>query len=136
MHDFQYGRVSSDVLMPDETIANRFDRAKYDALVGNTLEDTTFRQEGMRIALYNTTGTPGIGQKIARLIEHLGGFVVFVGNEDVEIQGNCEVTGEKPMLSSRTVQFFRSFYGCRIREEQEGNGRADIIVRLGRGIEH
>ena len=136
MHDFQYGRVSSDVTMPDETVASRFDSAKYDALVGNTLEDTTFRQEGMRIALYNTTGTPGIGQKIARLIEHMGGFVVFVGNEDPEIEGNCEVTGEKRMLSSRTAEFFRSFYGCSIREEQGDKGRADIIVRLGSGIEN
>ncbi|MFZ2024931.1 MAG: hypothetical protein WAV51_01435 [Microgenomates group bacterium] len=135
LYDFQHGQLSSDITMPDETIIPRFDSAKYDALVGNTLEDTPFRQEGLRIALYNTTGTPGIAQKIARLIEHMGGFVVFVGNEEHPTMGNCEVTGENSMLSSRTAQFFRTFYGCSLHETLEGKGRADIIVRLGTGIE-
>ncbi len=135
LYDFQYGQLSSDVVMPDDTVVPRFDTAKYDAIVGNTLEDTPFRQEGLRIALYNTTGTPGIAQKIARFIEHMGGFVVFVGNDEQQTLGNCEVTGDKFMLSTRTAQFFRTFYGCSLYETREEKGRADLIVRLGTGIE-
>jgi hypothetical protein len=135
LYDFQHGQLTTDVTMPDGTIVGRFDAAKYDAIVGNTLEDTPFRQEGLRIALYNTTGTPGIAQKIARLIEHMGGFVVFVGNDEHPVLGNCEVTGDKAMLSSRAAQFFRTFYGCSLNDMKEERGRADLIVRLGTGIE-
>lgn len=134
-YDFQHGQISADTVLPDETTVSRFEFAKYDALVGNTLEDTPFRQEGMRIALYNTTGTPGIAQKVSRLIEHMGGFVVFVGNDDTLFPGACEVIGERDAVSSRTAQFFHTFYGCSIREEHGEKGRADILVRLGKGIE-
>ncbi len=134
-YDFQHGQILTDVVLPDETTVSRFDGAKYDALIENTLEDTPFRQEGMRIALYNTTGTPGIAQRVSRIIEHMGGFVVFVGNDDSLVSDECEVVGEKSALSSLTAQFFRTFYECSMREEQGEKGRADIIVRLGKGIE-
>lgn len=135
MYDFSRGQVTSEVTLPDETTVERFDSAKYDAIIGNTLEDTPFRQEGMRIALYNTTGTPGVAQKIARLIEHMGGFVVFVGNDENVYDGICEVVGEKFMLTSRTAQFFRTFYGCTLHETEGDKGRADIIVRIGKDME-
>ena len=135
MYDFSRGQVSSQVTLPDETTVERFDTAKYDAIIGNTLEDTPFRQEGMRIALYNTTGTPGIAQKIARLIEHMGGFVVLVGNDEHMYDGTCEVIGEKFMIVSRTAQFFRTFYGCELHETEGDKGRADLIVRIGKEME-
>lgn len=132
--DFRNGQIAYEEEMPDQTIAVRFDKEKYDAIVGNSLEDTPLRQEGMRIALYNTTATSGIAQRIARVVEHTGGFVVSVGNEDIPYDGMCEVLGNKSFLSSYTAIFFRSMYGCVLMEQEEGM-RADIVVRLGSGME-
>ncbi|MFH0749628.1 MAG: LytR C-terminal domain-containing protein [Candidatus Gottesmanbacteria bacterium] len=132
--DFRNNQITYDEQMPDQTLAIRFDKERYDAIIGNNLEDTPLRQEGIRIALYNTTGTPGIGQRVARLIEHTGGFVVSVGNDDVPYEGVCEVSAMKPFLTSYTADFLRSMYGCTLVERQEV-ARADLVVRLGKGIE-
>lgn len=133
--DFRQGQITSESTLPDGTTATRFDATNYDAVVGNTLEDTPFRQEGMRIAIYNTTGTPGIGQRIARMLERLGGFVVFVGNDDIPVNGMCDVSADKQVLSSLTVSFLHSFYGCRMVETHEDHRRADIVVHIGTELE-
>ncbi len=132
--DFRQGQIAGAFELPDQTSVWRFDSEKYDAIVGNNLEDTPLRQEGMRIALYNTTGTPGIAQRIAREIELSGGFVVSVGNDDNPYEGLCEVSGMKPQIASLTANFFRSQFGCSLVERQTRE-RADLVVRLGKGIE-
>jgi hypothetical protein len=78
---------------------------------------------------------PALLRKLPGLLKHMGGFVVFVGNDEHPVLGNCEVTGDKAMLSSRAAQFFRTFYGCSLNDMKEERGRADLIVRLGTGIE-
>lgn len=134
LFDFRKKQITAEVILPDATTVLRFDPERYDANIGNTLEDTSLRQEGIRIALYNTTATPGIAQRLARQIEHMGGFVVFVGNDETVENGMCKLSGTKAILSSRTAQYFRSTFGCTVLELLEGD-RADLMVRLGKGIE-
>lgn len=131
--DFRNNQIAQEELQPDQTVVSRFDKEKYDVLIGNSLEDTKLRQEGVRIALYNTTGIPGIGQRVARFIEHIGGYVVSVGNDEVPYDGTCEVIGSSSALSSRTALFFRTMYDCVLQEQLEET-RADLVVRLGRGL--
>ena len=76
----------------------------------------------------------GIGSRVARVIEQLGGYVVFVGNDDVLYDGLCELKGTKERLHSTTMSVIHSLYGCNFVETTESL-RGDVILRLGKLFE-
>ena len=91
--DFRNVAVSIREDKPDGSTGILFDKNAYDAVVADSLEDVLVRQERLRIAVYNTTPTVGIGQKAARMLETMGGFIIFVGNDDSLYRGMCELAG-------------------------------------------
>jgi hypothetical protein len=132
--DFRSRPIGTTLTMPDGSTALQFDPEKYDGIVGNLLEDVPLRQDSIRLAIYNTTAMPGIGSRIARVIGHLGGYVVFVGNDESGYEGLCELKGSKERLLSTTSSVIQSLYGCRTFETTESM-RGDLILRLGKLFE-
>lgn len=130
--DFRTTPMYSDVTLPDGSVVQRFDAMRYDALIGDALEDMHIRQDALRVALYNTTQKPGIAQQLARTIDHMGGFVVSVTNDTPELNTTCEIRGSSPILRTETAKMLAKNYQCSIKEGD--TERADIEMRLGDGF--
>lgn len=128
--DFRSTPIGATVTRPDGSSAIQFDPQQYDGIVGDLLENVPIRQESIRLAINNTTAMSGIGSRVARVIEHLGGYVVSVGNDESPYDGVCELKGSKERLLSLTSMVIQSLYGCRAVETTESM-RGDLMLRLG-----
>lgn len=128
--DFRSHPIGTTLVLPDGSSVVQFDSKEYDGMVGDLLESVGLRQESIRLAIYNTTTMPGIGSRVARVIEHLGGYVVFVGNDESSYDGVCELKGSKERLLSTTSRVIQSLYGCKRMETTESM-RGDLMMRLG-----
>jgi len=115
--------------LPDGTHVYVLDPDRLDVLFGNTFEDERIRKEARSVGVFNTTSMPTLGNRLARLLGHVGVLVVTVGN-DTPMVDRCVVSGTKDNLQSLTAQFLIALLDCRKWERDEG-GRADIVVRLG-----
>lgn len=128
--DFRSRSIGTTLTMPDGSTIIQFDKQQYDGIVGDFLENVSLRKDSIRLAIYNTTTMPGIGARVARVIEHLGGYVVFVGNDESLYDGLCELKGSKERLLSTTSSVIQSLYGCR-RVETTESMRGDLMLKLG-----
>jgi len=132
--DFRSHPIGTILAMPDGSATIQFDKQQYDGIVGDLLEDVLLRKDSIRLAIYNTTTMPGIGARVARVIEHLGGYVVFVGNDESPYDGLCELKGSKERLLSTTSSVIQLLYGCS-RVETTESMRGDLILKLGKLFE-
>ena len=130
--DFRTTTMTSDVTLPDGSTVQQFDPMRYDALIGDALEDALIRSDALHIMLYNTTQTPGIAQELARTIDHMGGFVVAVANDTPEVSGSCELRGSEKVLHTQTARMIQQNYQCTSKEGD--TQRADLEIRLGNGF--
>lgn len=105
-----------------------------EALIGSDFEEAPLRAEGLTVAIYNTTETPILGQRAARMLSHAGTIVVSVGNEE-PVRETCMVQGKKQLLSSATARFIRWYFGC-TEVASEGVARADLLLYLGKDVEN
>ena len=132
--DFRSRLIGTEMSFPDGSRAVQFDQKTYDGIVGDIFGSVEIRKDAIRLAIYNTTSMLGIGSRVARVIEQLGGYIVFVGNDDVLYDGLCELTGTKERLISTTSKVIQSLYGCTDVEPSEIL-RGDLILRLGKLFE-
>ncbi|KKQ98913.1 MAG: hypothetical protein UT26_C0060G0005 [Microgenomates group bacterium GW2011_GWC1_39_12] len=132
--DFRSRLIGTEMSFPDGSRAVQFDQKTYDGIVGDIFGSVEIRKDAIRLAIYNTTSMLGIGSRVARVIEQLGGYIVFVGNDDVLYDGLCELTGTKERLISTTSKVIQSLYGCTDVETSEIL-RGDLILRLGKLFE-
>lgn len=107
-----------------------FDREGFDRMTDDLFQDTDIRQEGMRVAVLNTTGKDRLGTRVARIVSKLGAHVVQVGN-DSNLADSCEVVGTKEKLLTKTALAVRQIFGCTNRVVTD-EGQADITVRVGK----
>lgn len=128
--DFRLRPIGTTRIQPDGSTVLQFDSEMYDGMIGDLLEDVSLRKDSMRLAIYNTTTMSGIGSRVARVIEKLGGYVVFVGNDEFPYDGLCELKGSKERLLSVTSKAIQLLYGC-TRVETTESMRGDLILRLG-----
>ena len=114
--------------LPDGTTRNVLDTSRVDILLGSLFEDESIRREGLSVAVYNTTDMATLGNRAARILGHIGVFVVRVGNDTPTID-RCTITGAKRVLATTTATIIRELFGC---ETVEGAAEvADIDVRVG-----
>jgi len=100
-----------------------------DLVFRQTHELTALRDENIRVMIVNTTGVVGLGQKIARILSHVGMTIVGTESEDRKFD-ECEVTASPSVVSSLTVKTIVSYFSCGIRTSSD-TGRADVVLRLG-----
>ncbi len=114
-----------------ETFQLRVDREAIDGVIGHEFEDPDVRAEGLSVAVYNTTSIPGLAERAARTLSHLGAVVVTVGNDPTALE-RCSATGTKASLTSKTARLIRDTFRCQeVRGEHPE--RADIVLRVGQG---
>jgi hypothetical protein len=114
---------------PDGSEYIQFDQRQFDQMTGDAYEDRAIRQEGFRVAVFNTTKKAFLGSEAARILSRLGTNVVLVGNEKSPVD-QCHMSGTKTMLSSYTASVISSLFHC-MGEVSSEEGQADLIVRLG-----
>lgn len=117
------------VSLADGGAAREVDEERIDPIIGNAFEDEDVRGEGRRIAIFNTTGTSGLGSKVGKMISHIGGVVVSVTNAP-ELIDRCTIEASKDAINSKTAAFIRTYYHCETKISED-TLRADIIVRIG-----
>jgi len=114
---------------PDGSEYIQFDPRQFDQLTGDAYEDISIRQEGLRVAVYNTTQRAFLGSEAARILSKLGTNVVLVGNLSTPVH-RCQVTGKKEVLSSYTASMISGLFNCSSQEVTE-EGQADLIIQIG-----
>ncbi len=128
--------VSQSDALDSETLADgthmtTIDLTKLDKDIGTLFEDEQIRKEALRVAVYNTTSTPLLAQRVSRLLTHIGTWVVTSNNESRELQ-TCEVVGSASLRNSRTARVLLDHYHCLWREgESIDDQQADLTFRIG-----
>lgn len=115
--------------LPDGSQTRIFDIDRFDRASSGRLEVNAVRRDAKRVLLINTTGIPGVGSKVARVLATAGMTVAAVENEAV-VQDTCTIHAKKEVWDSASIHFIRSVYACAL--DEEGNDtRVDMTVRLG-----
>lgn len=129
--DFRDNReaLGVEVTLPDGSKRVELDKERIDAILKQTFEDETVRREAVTVAVYNTTGMPSLGNRVARLLGHLGVSIVTVGNDEKEVDV-CVIEGTNDHLESASAHLIRDVLGCSLSPVNE-SGRADLVVRIG-----
>lgn len=85
--------------------------------------------EGIAVAVVNTTDVPGLGSHAARVINSAGMRVVTVGN-DSKLIGRCEIEASEGLRASLSLRFLEQYFKCAGTTFVSDN-RDEITVRLG-----
>lgn len=120
--------------LPDGSEAFTIDPAAVDERLGTLFEETNLRQEAVSVSILNTTATPAIATRVARVLGHIGILVIAVGNDEPAIS-QCMMYGEKKQLQTATAARIADLYHCKMNEEKKSQSRADLTVRVGSEFE-
>ena len=115
--------------LPDNAEVPVFDPNGFDATIELAFETRAIRKEALSITIYNTTEVPLLGQRVSRLLGHIGAHVVSIKN-DVTPRVKCEVRGSETALKSKTAQLITSYYHCDAALLSE-QGEEDLEFRIG-----
>lgn len=118
---------------PDGTLLWLVSTEAVDTALGDTFEEASIRGEKLTVAVYNTTTTPGLAERAARIIDRIGGNVVRIGNEEATIE-QCQIRANGDHVNGAASRILASIFTCD-RVIGEGDSYADVIVKLGRGYE-
>jgi hypothetical protein len=127
--DLAKKNITVDDKQPDDSTRRVLDSVALDAVLQGDFEDDQVRQEGVSVILLNTTSSPSLGSRAARLLTSSGVRVVSVGNDENEVK-ECQLEGDQISLSSLTARFITSLFQCHQTRITESR-RSDLTVRLG-----
>lgn len=119
--------------LPDDSTILSFNREQFDRMTTAIFEDKAIREERIRVAIFNTTGRPLLGNRVARIIDRLGAIVVFVGNESSPVD-ECVMSGNAHALKTKTASMIQSLFEC-VAQISDAEERADLSVRVGKRYE-
>lgn len=118
--------------LPDGSTASILDPQRFDFLFNRLFIDSGMRQERISVAVYNTTGTPTIGTRAARLLGTYGISIVSVGNDISTPLSRCRLSGSKASVHTLTARFIAQYFDCeKVIVESETEGGAELVVRFG-----
>lgn len=103
---------------------------RIDTLLGPFLADEKIQEESLKIAVLNSTGESGLGNRIGRLITNLGGEVITLGNIEGKFP-TCLIKAQKEDLSKKTVQKLKKIYSCNVEGSEVLENRADLVFIVG-----
>jgi len=127
--DLAHSLAISETEVPDGTSVAKINPDGVDLVMKQSFELPDLRNENIRVIINNTTNTSGLGQKIARMLSHVGINVVAIDSEDTAIK-TCEVVSQPQYKQSLTVRTLLSFFSCRLTTSEETK-HGDVLLRLG-----
>lgn len=105
--------------------------SKLDNSLSSYLTDQEIREESLKIGILNSTGESGLGNRVGRLINNLGGVVIDIGNQDQQLD-HCLIKTKKENINKKTVQHLRKIFSCKLEENDLLESRVDVIFIVGR----
>lgn len=121
--------ITQKQTLADGSVQNVISPDLVDSALNGVIEDTSVRREALTVAVYNTTDTPNLGNRAARLLSTFGIRVVTVGNTMPQVS-TCTVTGSNGSLASHTALAIESLLTCHRRESNIPQ-TSDLIVNVG-----
>lgn len=130
--------ITNSELLKDGSRILGIDQIKLDQFVQDQCQDSKLINEAYTIGLLNSTETAGLAEKAARLINNLGGRVIFTGNWDEKLK-NSMILGKDSYTKLKLGQIFTpTCFKKPIPDFCEGknnlseiSSRADITIILG-----
>lgn len=125
---FVKGESSRSFAFTDLTIGKKgMDELVIDRLSATLFGDEAVQEEKVSIHIVNGTGISGLGTKVARIINNMGGNVVVVSTADASIPTGEIVYSETSYTLDRLTKFleYKTI-------KMEKPGVSDIIIRLGK----
>jgi len=126
--------VFSDSTLADGTKVRKIDSGKLALVLGTHAEDAKIRRENLRIAVYNTTNSSGLAQKVARTMEGSGFHVSSIANDQTLKTSRCIIRGNKEIQITNTVKTLQWLYGCIFNEDVK-EFQSDISFFIGTDYE-
>ncbi|MBI2017974.1 LCP family protein [Candidatus Daviesbacteria bacterium] len=135
--DLKKEALLKEKVLPDGNPGLIGDPLKIDGFASNNFIDQKLRKDEKTVAVFNASKKPGIAQKVANLISHLGGNVIFTTNASSEIRTSLVLSNDGTISPTliRLSQIFAPHclkVKCAILNDPDiANSRADINVVLG-----
>lgn len=137
--DLGKSSITESVLLPDSSRALAFDSVKLDKFIQDKFSETKLINEGLSVAILNSTNHPGLAEKAARVITNMGGRVILTNNSTENLPQTV-ITGQRSFTYTRLAQIFAPHCltssiwpfakssGCGLNKTDP---RADIVIILG-----
>lgn len=95
-------------------------------------KDSFLTQEGIEVAVFNTTRSPGLGQKGGSLVAHLGAELTHVGNWPEEMKTTQIWVVKKETAFSRTLKRLADVFQAEVIADPEvAEPRGELMILLG-----
>lgn len=146
--DLSSSSLTSFSSLADGSKVLGINQAKLDKFVQDKLADNKIEEEGLTIGIFNTTEHIGLGEKASRVINNLGGRVIFTANLPDKFEKTV-VLGKRSYTQKRLSEIFAAtcvdqercvkivcqtlFLGkkCQLEDLAEELSRAEVSVFLG-----
>jgi len=113
----------------DESVVSSFNEEVMDNFLREYFSDFEVTNEGLRIEIMNGTGEPFLAGDVARVINNMGGKVIYIGNTDKIKKSRIEL--DSKVKDSKTVKRVMDIFIFEV-VEKEMTKNADISIFLGR----
>lgn len=123
--------VLENIGLPDGTAIKQADPTALDGKVGKFFAEDKILEENLKIEVLNSTQQVGIGNRVARLIQNMGGEVVNVGSIEAEIS-QCQIKFNSKVSNDFTLTRLARIFNCQKSETKDRENRSDLTVILGR----
>lgn len=141
--DLGTSTITRSALLADGTRVLGIDQVKLDNLIQSKFKDLKVEDEGLSIGVFNGTDHSKLAEAVARIINHMGGRVIFVTNSQQSYPQSF-VFGKKGYTTVRLTQIFAprclktpfvfsrfQKANCDIKDPEILSSRAQVNVVLG-----
>ncbi len=99
---------------------------RWDAAAGELMTSTAVLKERLEVTVVNTTSTPGLAAKIAKMLESSGLRVVATQTDETEIKG-CQVRSSRQSKYKIGVRLMVRSLGCNWSEAKLGENEVELL---------
>lgn len=109
------------------------DKDRLDGLIERNYSSKVYAEEGLDVAVINTTGEAGLGSKFSRLLFNSGVVVVSVDDDLRDLEKSLILTNEKALKTGLTGKLISLFLnGPEWKITDTSSYRADVVILVGK----
>lgn len=129
INTFDLAKYDSTLVLADGSKASVLDKMEVDSVLNGVFAEDKIQTENLRVEVFNSTKTAGLGARAVRLLSNIGMSVINVDSV-VDPITTCQIQADKEVLTSVTVARIADIYNCKISPKSDP-GRAAVSVILG-----
>lgn len=120
--------IASPLVLADGSKAQLIEQDSLDNFLQGLFDETSLRTESLRLAVINSTGYPGLGNRVARILTNAGASVVNVSSVD-SVFPQCQISASPKAFKSVTVSLAAAVFSCQVGKAYNSDSAdAKIIV--------